>query len=664
MLATLLALLGIVPFANFLTGGSAVVWWDVVAREWVVRGGTMVALAALAAVLFGERLDRLLERGSTALMRPSPGSFGAGAAAAAGIAALVVAWYSFSALPFTSDEMAHQWHARILLGGRLAAVTEPWPEFFNTAPVWDRDHRWFSQYPVGGPAFIAAGLVFGAAWLVNPLCLAVATWHLHAFLRRAAGDPVARVTTLLFIASPMVLIMAGSQMNHVPVLALALVALNALSRWTAAPAADRGAHTRDAAIIGLAVGGMATVRPLDAAIVAVVAGGFQLWMARADPSRWRFLLVQGIAGAIPVALLLWANARTTGHPLLFAYDALNGPEHRLGFHLDPNGTMHTPVRGLAYASGYLLRLSRYLYEWPLPGMLFVVTGMATLRRARRWDALFGALIAGFLIAYAAYWFDGFFAGPRFLYTAVPAFIYFTARALGAFNRVNDPRLRRGLRLLAPLCVLAAWLGPAGENSARARASLYREQRTKLKTDVAAQVERAGLTNALVFVNEGWRGRLLARLRVLGASAFRAEQIVNTTDACALGDALDGADRVPALPASERLDLVVRRARGAGPARLVTGVQADQAVAIIPGSTPSAACFAEFQRDSAGVMPYPPFLPLHRLDAEGRIAGDVIFARDLGPRNALLRARFGERAWYRYRPARSAADTTNPFVPYR
>lgn len=640
------------------------VWWDVVAREWMIRGGGVLALAALAALLFGERVDRLLARGSAVIQRPSPAFFGALAAAAAGIAALVIAWYSFSGMPFTSDEMAHQWHARILLAGRFSAVTEPWPEFFNTAPVWDRDHRWFSQYPVGGPAFLAAGLAFGAAWLVNPLCLSVAAWQLYTFLRRAGGEAVARATTLLFLASPMVLIMAGSQMNHVPVLALALVALNALSRWTAARAAERGRRARDAAVIGLAVGAMATVRPLDAAIVAVVVGGFQLWMARADASRWRSLLVQGIAGAIPVALLLWANARTTGHPLLFAYDALNGPEHRLGFHVDPNGTMHSPVRGLAYASGYLLRLSRYLFEWPIPGMLFIVIGMATLRRARRWDALLGALIAGFLLAYAAYWFDGFFAGPRFLYTAVPAFLYFTARALAAFNRVGDPRLRRALRLVAPLCVLFAWLGPAGENSARARATLYREQRTKLKTDVAGQVERARLTNALVFVNEGWRGRLLARLRVLGASAFRAEQIVNTTDACALGEALDGADRVPALPAAERLDLVVRRARGAGAARLVTGVQADQAVAIIPGSTPSTACFAEFQRDSAGAMPYPPFLPLHRLDGAGRIAGTVIFARDLGPRNELLRARFGDRGWYRYRPASSATDTTNPFVPYR
>src|SRR2546427_3776267 len=36
------------------------------------------------------------------------------------------------------------------------------------------------------------------------------------------------------------------------------------------------------------------------------------------------------------------------------------------------GVPHTPLRGLQLASGYLLRLDRYLFEWPLPGLLPVV----------------------------------------------------------------------------------------------------------------------------------------------------------------------------------------------------------------------------------------------------------------------------------------------------
>lgn len=274
-----------------------------------------------------------------------------------------------------------------------------------------------------------------------------------------------------------------------------------------------------------------------------------------------------------------------------------------------------------------------------------------------------ALATSFLFAYAAYWFDGFFSGPRFLFTAVPAFLLFIASGIVAAMRAPDIRIRRAMAVLVPLCILTAWLGPSGISNIPSTANLYREQRTKLKTDFSGQVERAGLRNAVVFVNEGWRGRLLARLRVLGASAFRAERIVNAYDACALGGALDDADRMRNLPGSERLELVVRRAASAGQARPVPELPADRAISIVPGSTPTPECLAEYGQDLAGTMPYPPFLPLHMLDSDGHIAGNVIFARDLGARNELLRGRFPQRRWYRYRPGRSADDTANVFVPY-
>ena len=36
------------------------------------------------------------------------------------------------------------------------------------------------------------------------------------------------------------------------------------------------------------------------------------------------------------------------------------------------------------------------------------------------------------------------------------------------------------------------------------------------------------------------------------------------------------------------------------------------------------------------------------DADARLGGRVVYARDFGARNALLRERFGDRAWYRAR----------------
>jgi len=653
--------IGLFPLANALTAGGAVPWWDLAMREWLLRGFVVVALAVVIAILLGTRVDAAVARARESLLRPSPRTFAVATATLALVAALFLAWYCFSGRPFTSDEMAQQWQARILLSGRLAAVAEPHAEFFNTAPVFDRNGLWFSQYPFGGPAFIAVGVLFGAAWIVNPLLLAVAVWHLYRFLSATGSETVARVTTLLFASSPMVLIMGASQMNHVAALAFCAIALAALARWDLAD--DARAQTRHAAIVGLALGVMATARPLDATVTAMVIGVFQLARARGLRSRWHSLAAQVVAGSVPVAFLLWVNANTTGNALLFGYDALNGPEHRLGFHMDPNGELHTPLRGLILASGYLLRLSRYLFEWPLPAMLFIAAGLAAIRRPTRWDLLLAALAFGFIVAYGAYWFDGFFSGPRFLFTAVPAFVYFAVRSTSLTPLVRPEVLRRAIVLIIPICILATWIGPDGVSNARGRVAMYRDQRTKLKTDIPAQVERAQLQHALVFVNEGWRGRLLARLRVLGASQFRAERVVSGLDACALGAALDAEDTVVARASNERLERVVHRARLFGVARIVPGLPADQTVAIVPGSTPTPACIAEFQRDTAGTIPYPPFLALQSVGPDGRVGGNVIFARDLGARNELLRQRFGDRRWYRYRPAANLQDTSRAFVPY-
>ena len=120
-------------------------------------------------------------------------------------------------------------------------------------------------------------------------------------------------------------------------------------------------------------------------------------------------------------------------------------------------------------SGYLMRLDRYLFEWPLPAILVIVAGLLAIRRPTRWDVLLVALAAGILIAYGAYWFDGFFAGPRFLFTAVPAFIYFAAQApIGLASIAQRPLLRRASLLVVPVCTAVAWIVPSPGSSALSR----------------------------------------------------------------------------------------------------------------------------------------------------------------------------------------------------
>jgi len=391
-------------------------WWLLGSLVWIGYGGLLLAVLWVVANRWGDALDRLADRAWSAVMGAPTRAFVAAASIATILLGIGIALYCYAGRGFTGDEMAMTWHARMLVAGHLAIPMPAHAEFFNTVSVLERQGRWFSQYPIGGPALLAAGLLVDAIWLVNPLLLGVATWQLHRFVRRTFGEGTARAATLLFVLSPFVLVLGATQMNHTAALTFTLVALAELAAWDEDSSPARTWH---AAGIGLAVGAIALVRPLDAALVALPIGVFQLARVRRDPARVASLLVQGVAGALPVAILLWANARTTGAPLLFGYDAAHGPAHALGFHLDPYGEAHTPRRGLVYASGYLMRFDRFLLEWPLPALLIVCAVLARLTRGTRWDTLLLALLGSFLVGYAAYWHNGFFDGPRFLFPVAP-----------------------------------------------------------------------------------------------------------------------------------------------------------------------------------------------------------------------------------------------------
>jgi hypothetical protein len=647
----LLALLGIVPLANLVTAGREVPWWRGAWLIWLAYGGLLLAVLWVVSDRWGAPLDRLSSRLARALERVPSSWFVLAASAWTTIAAIGVALYCYAGRGSTSDEMAMAWHARMLLAGHLAIPAPAHPEFFDIAATIARGPRWYSQYPIGGPVLLAVGLALHAIWLVNPLLLGVACWQLHRFTRRAFGESTARAATLLFGLTPFILVLGATQMSHAASLVLTLLALAELASWDDDATSRRALH---AVALGLSIGAIALVRPLDAVLVALPIGVFQLVRVRQAPARLGSLLLQAAAGALPIALLLWANARTTGGPLLFAYDVANGPAHRLGFHLDPNGELHTPLRGLVYASGYLMRFDRFLFEWPLPGLLVVCAVLLMLRRASRWDSLLLALVGAFLVGYAAYWFPGFFDGPRFLFPVAPVLVLYAARAPEAFARVANPIRRRWGRAIVPACVLCAWLIPLTFSSVPGRLAGLHAQRTKLKTDVAAQARAAGLSNAVVLVPESWRGRLLAQLRARGLGQFESERVVNTVDACALQLALD--DSSLAATASRDSDAlrsgVVARAAAAGRATLVPDRAADERIALSPTGPRDPRCGDELARDTVGTMPYAMFLREQTVLRDGRLGGPVIYARSLGPRDSLLRAEYGGRRWYLYRPGRS------------
>jgi hypothetical protein len=644
MAATLFAL-GLVPMANIVAPGRGLQWWGQSVRLWTLWAIPIATVALLIARFAPRACDALPGQVARLVLRPSRPLFMALVGATVCVLAVFFAWYLFRLQPLTIDELSLQWHGRLLATGHLFARAEPHAEFFSTTQTVEVGGRWFSHFPLGSSALIGAGMAAGLPWLVNPVLAAFGAVAVYRFLAATTTELEARCAALLFAFSPFVLFMAASQLDHVAALVAIWTAIAALPAWYTSTTTARARST--AAIVGISLGVAATIRPYDAALCALVIGLFQLNAARHDRRLAASLAAQVLAGAIPIALLLAANWATTGHPLTFAYDTLNGPAHRPGFHVDPMGELHTPRRGIYNVSAYLLRLDGILLGWPIPALLLVVAALAWQRRASRWDHLMVAILGVLLVGYWVFWGEGRAVGPRFLFTAAPVFLLYASRFPGLLReRFSNPFWRRAATVIVPLWVLLGWLLPAAAAQPSGVWALARRaQELPVATRmIERRVAEQGLSHALVFVSDSWRARLVARLSALGARPFAAQLIVGNYDACMLQHVLDSAERAPGTNAA-RARLVFAELDRAPTAVPVPGMSVSDQIALQPDRVVDPECARELATARANGVDFARFLPRNVTDDDGRLSGDVIYARDFGPRNALLQDHFGDRAWY-------------------
>jgi hypothetical protein len=333
---------------------------------------------------------------------------------------------------------------------------------------------------------------------------------------------------------------------------------------------------------------------------------------------------------------------------VFAYDALNGHAHRPGFHLDPMGELHTPRRGVFNVSAYLLRLDAALLGWPVPALLLIVVALAWQRRADRWDELALGIVGALLIGYWYFWGEGRALGPRFLFTGAPIFLLYVSRFVGVLrDRMTRPIWRRAATVIVPFWIALGWLLPAGvaqPNGVWALARRARERPVATRL-IDETMSKQRLSNALVFIADGWRARLIARLSALGARPFTAQKIVEYYDACRVQQLLDSADRLPAAVRSRHVfETLDRSPHGVK----VPGMAVVDQLAFERNREQTPVCRPELAAAQSNGADFARYLPRNVTDAHGQLGGDVVFARDFGERNALLRDRFGGRAWYRAR----------------
>ncbi|HTO74359.1 MAG TPA: hypothetical protein VMJ30_11070, partial [Gemmatimonadales bacterium] len=492
-----------------------------------------------------------------------------------------------------------------------------WPEFSSSMHLIDWGGKLYGQFPSGGPALTALGTLLGAEWLIGPLAGAISVLCFARLMRRVAPSPgVALGASLLFGFAPFAVFMSGSRMSHVTVLTCVAGAALAL----ASGMASETPRPRLAFFAGLGFGMAATIRPVDALAFALPAGLWYLLRAARQRERWVDVLAAGSGIAIPLALLMYVNYRTTGAPLRFGYDVMWGDAKFFGFGAMPGGDTHTPIKGLELINIYLLRLEVYLFETPIPSLIPALAALWMVERTTAFERYLNLSAALFLALYAAYWHDGFYLGPRLVFPLLPVLAFWTARAFPLARERWGGRL--GWRAIVWGGLAAVVLALAFSIPTRARQ--YRGGLLTMRWDPDSAATAAGVRGALVLVRESWGAQLLPRLWARGVSRSTAEAIYGAVDRCELETDLTWAEQTGASTAA-LLDRI--RPALADQARLERDpTSADPTARYLPGRPYSGLCELRRREEGEGFTLFPPLL-LSR--------GDNIFLRDLHARDTVL-----------------------------
>jgi hypothetical protein len=335
---------------------------------------------------------------------------------AAGVVALAVGLniLSYERHPHVPDEVIYLTHAQFLASGRLTLPAPPVPEAFDVYLMQVDGDRWYPVPPPGWPMVLAIGALAGAPWVVNPVLAGINLLLAYGLLRELHPSSTARMATLFMSLSPWYLFLGMSFMTHMLALTCALVGALGVAR------ARRVGSLGWAGAVGVAMGLLALIRPLEAVVMCILLGA---WSLGAGGARLRFpaLAALGAGGLVTGGLGLAYNWALTGNPLQFPINAYIdqhfapnanaygfGPDRGMGWPLDPNPG-HSPLDALINTNLNVSVLNTELFGWSI-GSLLPMAVFFCHRRIERSDVLMLAPIVAIYVAHFFYYFSG---GPDF-----------------------------------------------------------------------------------------------------------------------------------------------------------------------------------------------------------------------------------------------------------
>lgn len=360
-----------------------------------------------------------------------------------------IAYVVLDHIPHILDSIAQLFQAKIFMMGKLYLSPPPLKDFFDYAHIIN-DGKWYAQYPPGHSLLLVLGLILGIPWVIGPLAGTCSLGVFYVFVKNTYQDrQTTYLCSLLLLFSPFFIFMSSSHMNHTTTMLFLLIFLYFFQRGLASPLPTH------ALLAGLSLGYAATIRPLDAMAVGLPFICYLMVRVKHKeiPIRHTVAFFCGLLAM--VLLLLLYNYLTNGSPFLFGYQK---KYQSLGFLGNVQGWQpvpHTMKGGIVNTSNNLIALNQYLFEWPLPSLIFILILFfmvcSSSFRLVTWDYLGFSASALLMGGYFFYFHQDLIFGPRFYYSITPFVIILTVRGFLA---------------------LPQWLGQKGFCKGKVTATLY------------------------------------------------------------------------------------------------------------------------------------------------------------------------------------------------
>lgn len=383
-------------------------------------------------------------------------------------ASLALGIFAFEAIPHVEDEVAYVFQAHTLAGGALSvpAPPEAAQAGLDYYLLEVKDGRWFSATLPGWPAALAAAIVAGVPWLLNPLLAGSAVLLAYTITARMAGREEADIVAMMMAFSPWLMAAAATMMPHVLTLALTLLAW-----WLVLgtqEATRRGGMSL--LIAGLAMGWIFCTRPLDGVILGGLTG---LWVLFGPAGSLRRALPYALGCILAGGLLLVFNWHLAGSPFTlplsayidrfwapganaFGFGPDIGPENQWGALDLWRG--HSPAEAVLNTINLFSSLQLEFMGWPIGSVALLIGYFLWHRGRSRFDLAMIVLLVTVVLTMALYWFaEIYYIGPRYWFLAIFPMFYLSARGYVAIrDRLPESTGQGGLRFEAMLWLLCAF----------------------------------------------------------------------------------------------------------------------------------------------------------------------------------------------------------------